>query len=106
MMRKKLIELLNKAMLESDSNYGLPSSTQVADYLIKNGVTVLPYEQEKGQKSYRVKVMCKYCKNRKSTTFSSQDFCSKFGGYVSEDDFCSRGDIISNTNICSDKSEL
>ena len=36
--REKLIELLDVAFLESDANYGMPSTNQVADHLIANGV--------------------------------------------------------------------
>ena len=41
-MRDRLIDLLDKSFLESDSNYGTPSINQVADYLLENGVFVLP----------------------------------------------------------------
>lgn len=40
--REKLIELLDIAFLNSDDNYGIPNTKQVADYLIANGVVVLP----------------------------------------------------------------
>lgn len=40
--REKLIELLDIAFLDSDDNYGVPDREQVADYLIANGVVVLP----------------------------------------------------------------
>ena len=39
--RGKLMELLDDAILESNDNYGLPNTNQVADYLIAHGVTVL-----------------------------------------------------------------
>ena len=39
-VKEKLIELLDAAFLESDANYGMPSTIQVADHLIANGVTV------------------------------------------------------------------
>ena len=42
------------------------------------------------------KVMCKYCKNCELMTCNNQTFCNRFGGYVSEDDFCSRGEPITN----------
>lgn len=42
------------------------------------------------------KVMCKDCKNYELMTCNNQHFCNRFGGYVMEDDFCSRGDIITN----------
>ena len=38
--RERLIELLDAAFLESDANYGMPSTSQVADHLIANGVTI------------------------------------------------------------------
>ena len=38
--REKLVELLVDAFCESDDNCGTPNTTQVADYLIVNGVTV------------------------------------------------------------------
>lgn len=40
-MRDRLIELLDKAFIESDDNYGRPNTDQVADYLIANNVIVL-----------------------------------------------------------------
>lgn len=40
--RDKLIELLDKAFLESDDNFGMPNVNQVADYLLANGVIVPP----------------------------------------------------------------
>ncbi len=42
------------------------------------------------------KVMCKYCKNCELMTCNNQTFCNRFGGFVSEDDFCSRGEPITN----------
>lgn len=41
-MRDGLIELLDKAFLESDDNYGRPNTDQVADHLLANGVIVPP----------------------------------------------------------------
>ena len=41
-MRDRLIEMLDKAFLESEDNYGIPNMEQVADYLISNGVIVPP----------------------------------------------------------------
>ena len=38
--KQKLIELLDDAFLKSDANYGMPSTNQVADHLIANGVTI------------------------------------------------------------------
>ena len=40
-MRNTLIELIDKAFLESDDNYGRPNTDQVADYLLANGVVVI-----------------------------------------------------------------
>ena len=39
-MRDRLVELLDRAFLESDDNYGMPCTGQVADQLIENGVIV------------------------------------------------------------------
>ncbi len=39
---EKLTELLDAAFLNCDDNYGMPSANQVADYLLENGVVVLP----------------------------------------------------------------
>lgn len=38
--REKLIELLDIAFLNSDDNYGMPNTEQVADYLLDNGVAL------------------------------------------------------------------
>ena len=40
-MRDRLVELLDKAFVESDDNYGMPCTDQVADHLIENGVVIL-----------------------------------------------------------------
>ena len=40
--RERLVELLDKAFIECDDNYGRPCTKQVADYLISNNVVVLP----------------------------------------------------------------
>lgn len=39
-VREKLVELLDNAIIDSDDNYGLPNTDQVADHLIAHGVTV------------------------------------------------------------------
>ena len=39
-----------------------------------------------------VKVFCKDCEHMESIADISQ-FCNKFGGYVTDDDYCSRGKI-------------
>ena len=44
MMREKFIELLDKAFLKSDDNFGTPNVNQVADFLLANGIIVLPYK--------------------------------------------------------------
>ena len=41
-MHDRLIEMLDKAFLESEDNYGIPNTGYVADYLISNGVIVPP----------------------------------------------------------------
>ena len=40
--RERLVELIDKAFLECDDNYGRPCTEKVADYLIANNVVVLP----------------------------------------------------------------
>lgn len=39
-VREKLEELLDNAFIDSDDNYGLPNTNQVADHLIAHGATV------------------------------------------------------------------
>ena len=39
-VRERLVELLDNAIIDSDDNYGFPNTNQVADHLIRNGVTV------------------------------------------------------------------
>ena len=39
-VREKLVELLDNAIIDSDDNYGFPNTNQVADHIIRNGVTV------------------------------------------------------------------
>ena len=41
-MRDRLVDLLDKAFLESNDNYGMPCTDQVADHLIANGVVCPP----------------------------------------------------------------
>lgn len=38
---EKLVALLDNAFIDSDDNYGLPNTDQVADHLISHGVTVV-----------------------------------------------------------------
>ena len=40
--RDRLKKLLDEVFIKSDDNYGIPNIEQVADYLIANGVVVLP----------------------------------------------------------------
>lgn len=40
--RERLINVLNEAFIKSDDNFGMPNTNQVADYLVANGVVVLP----------------------------------------------------------------
>ena len=42
-------------------------------------------------------VMCKYCKNYELMSRNNGHFCNEYGGYVTEEDFCSRGEAITNT---------
>ena len=41
-------------------------------------------------------VMCKNCKNYELMTCNNAHFCDEYGGYVTEEDFCSRGTLITN----------
>ena len=41
-MRERLMELIDAAFIQCDSNFGTPSVNQVADYLLENGVIVPP----------------------------------------------------------------
>lgn len=49
-VKKKLVILLDNAIIDSDDNYGFPNTNQVADHLIANGVTLQELDG------------CKYCK--------------------------------------------
>lgn len=40
--RDRLKKLLDEAFIKSDDNHGMPNTNQVADYLVANGVIVLP----------------------------------------------------------------
>lgn len=42
-------------------------------------------------------VMCNNCKNYELMTCNNAHFCDEYGGYVTEEDFCSRGKPITNT---------
>ena len=50
-------------------------------------------------------VRCKNCKNYELMKSNNSHFCNKFGGYVTEDDFCSRAQKMDGgTNDDSKKS--
>lgn len=74
--REKLIELLDIAFLDSDDNYGIPNREQVADYLIDNGVVVLPCRC--GECAYAGEVPCR------------DIWCTKEQCYVKPDGYCHR----------------
>lgn len=40
--RDRLKKMLDEAFTKSDDNHGMPNSNQVTDYLVANGVVVLP----------------------------------------------------------------
>ena len=42
-------------------------------------------------------VMCTNCRNYELMTCNNAHFCDEYGGYVTEEDFCSRGKPITNT---------
>lgn len=50
--KERLSELLSKALVKANDNYGIPNTKQLADYLIKNGVVVPPVKV--GQKVYYI----------------------------------------------------
>lgn len=52
---ERLVELLDKAFIECDDNYGRPCTEQVADYLMSNNVVVLPLKV--GDLIYRLDVL-------------------------------------------------
>ena len=41
-------------------------------------------------------IMCKFCKNYELMTCNNAHFCDEYGGYVTEEDFCSRGSLATN----------
>lgn len=49
--RDRLKKLLNEAFIKNDDNHGMPNTNQVADYLVANGVVVLP--RNVGDKVYQ-----------------------------------------------------
>lgn len=51
--RERLIELLKKAFIISDDNYGMSNTKQVADYLIRSGVIMLPRKLNLPDELYR-----------------------------------------------------
>ena len=40
--RERLIELIDRAQAISDDNFGMTNSEQMADFLLENGVAILP----------------------------------------------------------------
>ena len=52
---ERLVELLDKAFIECDDNYGRPCTEQVAEYIMSNNVVVLPcVAYNKSQERYQV----------------------------------------------------
>lgn len=49
-------------------------------------------------------VICTNCKNYELMTCNNAHFCDEYGGYVTEEDFCSRGKPITNqTEKCGER---
>ena len=67
--RERLVELLDKAFLECDDNYGRPCTEQVADYLIANGVTV---EIKQEEMTKIIMDLLKYAKSKNSVAVELQ----------------------------------
>ena len=57
--KEKLVEMLDNAFIDSDDNYGLPNTDQVADHLISYGVTVQEWISVKDRlpEDYKQRVM-------------------------------------------------
>ena len=79
--REELVEEISKApaYFESgDIKYGI----EIAESIVEQQPTADVAEV----------VRCKDCKEYELMTCNNQRFCSRFGGYVTEEDFCSRGE--------------
>ena len=85
--RERLVELLDKAFLECDDNYGRPCTEQVSDYLLKNGVKVAVMCCE-----------CKYCETVLNIIDEPKLFCTRLVGSIPVDftDYCSYGKLKEN----------
>ncbi len=73
-MRNRLANLLYEA--EGKVNNEYPTVEMVAEHLIANDVVPV--------------LRCKECKNYEHMSCNNQYFCNRFGGYVTENDYCSR----------------
>lgn len=52
-------------------------------------------------------VMCTNCKNYELMTCNNAHFCDEYGGYVTEEDFCSRGSLATNkTDLPTEKGSV
>ena len=67
--RERLVELLDKAFLECDDNYGRPCTEQVVEYLIANGVTV---EIKQEEMTKIIMDLLKYAKSKNSVAVELQ----------------------------------
>lgn len=78
--REKLIELLDIAFLDSDDNYGMPNTGQVADNLIANGVVV--------------PVRCRECVYWQSGENEAEkwEYCRRHRIDIGPHSFCSHGE--------------
>ena len=79
-LREKMVALLDDAFIESDDNFGMPYSIQVADFLIANGV--------------EIPTICKDCKyNDHEKAFRPEGiWCCYWGIDPDPNDFCSYGE--------------
>ena len=76
---KELADLLKKADENSSQKFITDYEDAIldnAEYLIANDVVPV--------------VRCKDCKNYEYMSCYNQYFCNRFGGYVTENDYCSR----------------
>ena len=88
--RERLTALLMAGAGDFIKKNGALNCTKLADYLLEHGVIVTE-EAEKALDVSEV-VRCKDCKNYELMKSNGKHFCNEFGGFVTEEDFCSRSE--------------
>lgn len=106
MLKKRLEELICEAFLASNQNYGMPNVTEVAEYLIENGV-VISFDEcsgiaDKSSTTNPIEVIrCEQCTFWDRKHISCEGYAKCITGENGirlrrKDDYCSVAQSLSN----------